>query len=110
MFFSEVDNGSCLLVIDGNTLSLRNIRQDGAMTDHVAIVKRGGPGDFDNDADVNLDDYQVFAGCLSESEALPPTGVPASAECLSGFGFEGDGDIDLLDFGNFQRVFHGTNP
>lgn len=42
MYFDEKDNGSCLLDIQGNRLSLVNVRWDGVSTDRFALVK--GPG------------------------------------------------------------------
>ena len=42
MYFSEVQNGSCLLDIQGNRLSLINIRHDGEVTDNVSIIKGDG--------------------------------------------------------------------
>jgi MYXO-CTERM domain-containing protein len=42
MYFSEVQNGSCILDIQGNRLSLINIRHDGEITDKVAIIKGDG--------------------------------------------------------------------
>jgi|GEM_PF-729686 len=55
MYFSEVANGSCLLTIDGNTLTLANIRSDGALTDTVQIVKEGEPDCNGNGMDDALD-------------------------------------------------------
>ncbi|UQA55492.1 metallophosphoesterase [Polyangium aurulentum] len=42
MYFTEVDNGSCILDIQGNRLGLVNIRWDGAITDRFAMVKGTG--------------------------------------------------------------------
>jgi MYXO-CTERM domain-containing protein len=42
MFFSEVQNGSCLLDIQENRLALVNLRWDGQVTDRFAMIK--GPG------------------------------------------------------------------
>lgn len=39
MYFSEVTNGSCLLDVQGNRLSLVNVRWDGVVTDRFALVK-----------------------------------------------------------------------
>jgi hypothetical protein len=42
MFFSEVQNGSCLLDVSGDEMTLRNIRYDGTESDHFTLVKRNG--------------------------------------------------------------------
>lgn len=42
MFFSEVENGSCLLDVEGDALTLRNIRYDGVESDHFTLAKRDG--------------------------------------------------------------------
>jgi len=43
MFFSEAAFGSCLLTINGSTLTLRNLRSDGTITDTFSIVKLSAP-------------------------------------------------------------------
>lgn len=42
MFFTEPDHGSCIVDVDGDLLTLRNVRWDGVETDHVSLVKRDG--------------------------------------------------------------------
>ncbi len=42
MYFSEVENGSCLLDVQENRLSLTNIRYDGEITDRFAMIKGTG--------------------------------------------------------------------
>lgn len=42
MYFTEVDNGSCILDIQDNRLGLVNIRWDGMLTDRFAMVKGTG--------------------------------------------------------------------
>lgn len=42
MAFAEVANGSCILDVQNNTLTLFNLRDDGAITDRVAIIKGDG--------------------------------------------------------------------
>jgi len=42
MYFDEVDNGSCLLDVQGNRLSLVNVRWDGVATDQFSLVKGTG--------------------------------------------------------------------
>jgi hypothetical protein len=42
MAHAEGDNGSCIVDVDQQKLTLRNIRWDGVETDHFTIVKDGG--------------------------------------------------------------------
>ncbi|NOX60312.1 MAG: hypothetical protein GXP29_15840 [Planctomycetes bacterium] len=60
------------------------------------------PGDYDADADVDLDDYANFEMCLSgpinAANFLPP-----SALCLQVFDSDTDGDVDVIDYGAFQN-------
>ncbi|MCB9641386.1 MAG: metallophosphoesterase [Myxococcales bacterium] len=42
MYFTEKQNGSCLLDITGNALTLTNIRRDGVLSDRFTLVKREG--------------------------------------------------------------------
>lgn len=60
-------------------------------------------GDFDEDGDIDLDDYAFFELCNSVSG---PGVEPPFEECLA-FDFDDDGDIDLRDFGEMQQAFTG---
>ncbi|MBX7197016.1 MAG: metallophosphoesterase [Sandaracinaceae bacterium] len=42
MYFAEIAHGSSIIDVDGSTLTLRNIRDDGVETDHVTLVKGDG--------------------------------------------------------------------
>ncbi len=42
MFFSELVHGSCVLDVHENRLTLINVRDDGEVTDHVALMKGEG--------------------------------------------------------------------
>ena len=42
MYFSEVQNGSCIIDVDGNLLTVRNVRWDGVVSDEVAMTKGDG--------------------------------------------------------------------
>jgi hypothetical protein len=42
MFFSEIRNGSTIMDVDGDTLTLRNVRVDGVESDHVTLTKSDG--------------------------------------------------------------------
>lgn len=57
------------------------------------------PGDLDCDGDVDPDDFNIFAGCLTGPNGGVDPGCDASD-------LNGDGDVDLLDFADFA-VFLG---
>jgi len=57
-----------------------------------------GIGDYDCDQTVDLTDFANWSSCMTG-----PHGGPYEAGC-EGFDFDGDGDVDLLDFGGFQRI------
>lgn len=42
MAFTEIEWGSCLIDVEGGLLTLRNVREDGAITDEVVLVKEDG--------------------------------------------------------------------
>ncbi len=54
-------------------------------------------GDYDRDGDTDLADYDWFAHCMETEEPSP--------QCLEVFDANGNGRIDLADFGAFQRAF-----
>jgi len=62
------------------------------------------PGDWDQDGDVDLDDFAEFPGCMSgpwQGEGF----VMPSQDCLDVFDLDADADVDVRDFASFQRVF-----
>ena len=63
---------------------------------------RLAPDDCNSDGEVNLHDHADLAGaCLAG-----PDLYPADDACRC-FDQDGDGDVDLLDFAEFQRGFTG---
>lgn len=56
-------------------------------------------GDCDASGTVSLADYLEMSDCLEG-----PGGAPQFAECNC-FDFDGDDDVDLLDFAEFSMVF-----
>lgn len=57
-------------------------------------------GDADCDGDVDFDDFQNLAGCLSG----PGGGLGVDCDC---FDADADTDVDLADFAAFQAAFTG---
>lgn len=57
------------------------------------------PDDCNSDGGVNLYDYEDFESCLAG-----PGGDPGTSSC-SCFDQDGDRDVDLLDFAEFQGFF-----
>ncbi|MHC4090987.1 MAG: metallophosphoesterase [Planctomycetota bacterium] len=89
MYFTELEYGSCLLTVDGDTLSLRNVRYDGTIADRFSIVKRQScnePSDCD-DADLCTIDDCVGGFCEYTPVSCPAGEVcdPASGFCLPEF-------------------------
>ena len=58
------------------------------------------PADFDRDGDVDLEDYEILAACLTGP------GGQVTPECLA-CDLDGDADADLIDFGKFEVDFEG---
>ena len=73
------------------------------------IVRAAAPtiaGDFDDDGDVDLDDFLHLADCLAGPGVLPSPAPPSTwQQCLIAFDVEGDVDVDVSDFGAFQEAF-----
>ncbi|MCK4342606.1 MAG: ADP-ribosylglycohydrolase family protein [Phycisphaerae bacterium] len=63
-------------------------------------------GDFDDDHDVDLGDFAVFADGMAGPDT-PPTPTPpiTPEECLESFDTEADGDVDLRDYAVFAEAF-----
>jgi hypothetical protein len=58
-------------------------------------------GDFDNDGDVDLNDYAAFAECASG----PNPASPPAAACRAAFDPDKDGDVDHQDYSEFMINF-----
>ncbi len=59
------------------------------------------PIDLDENGQVNLDDFSIFAGCL----AGPGASFPAGCDYAD---LEKDGLVDLRDFAEFQQLYGGV--
>jgi len=58
------------------------------------------PGDFDDDGDVDLDDYSTLATCMTG----PNGGVPSDCHPAD---LDQDDDVDLQDMARFEIAFAG---
>ncbi len=65
-------------------------------------------GDYDYDADVDLDDFAALAANLA-GPGQPLPDPQCAAMLLGAFDADTDGDLDLLDFAAFQRNFTGPH-
>ena len=64
------------------------------------------PADFNNDCDVDQEDFDIFKSC-SSGPAIPHNG----SETCQRADFDDDNDVDQEDFGIFQRCYSGSgNP
>ena len=62
------------------------------------------PGDFNDDGEVDLTDYAIFADCMAGPDVTtPPEGC--FTDQFSNADLDNDGDVDLGDFGLFQYYF-----
>jgi hypothetical protein len=88
------------------TITVECVDESGnaASKDVLVTVDHDLRGDFDNDGDVDLDDFALFAVCYGGP------GYPPGPDCPSGIDadLDGDGDVDLLDFMIFATNFTGA--
>ena len=65
------------------------------------VYTRYLPGNCDGDEDVDMEDFEAFAGCMAGPTQVPATGCA----CADG---DGDGDVDLADCAQVQAAFTGS--
>ena len=66
-------------------------------------------GDVNNDCLANLMDHIALAECVNGPDVSPDPAPPLTIEaCLAAFDFDGDGDVDMPDVGDFGLVFTGA--
>ena len=56
------------------------------------------PGDLDGDGHVDIGDVDLFGDCMNGPDVAPPGGCTRAK-------LDGDSDVDLADFAEFQRVY-----
>jgi uncharacterized protein (DUF362 family) len=65
-------------------------------------VNMYAPADFDQDEDVDMEDYGHFQSCLTGNNQGPPMAGCENAD------LSGDGDVDQEDLGIFQNCLSGS--
>ncbi len=97
-----------VLPSDANVLPLGHYMLFAMVDDipSVAVIIQVVPGpavraDFDNDGDVDLDDFGIYQACATGAGLGPPAFGCGLAD------LDGDNDVDLSDFGIYQRCISG---
>ena len=73
------------------------------LLNNVVGVRLYASSDFDQDGDVDLADFAIFAACFNG-----PNRPPAGPNCDAA-DFDNDNDVDLADFAIFAACFNGPN-
>ncbi|MCP4592605.1 MAG: DUF1566 domain-containing protein [bacterium] len=76
------------------------------MYNYVRCVRgcSGRKGDFNCDGAIDLDDYAIFSSALAGPQVTTPPGGSTLDEFTKA-DMDSDGDVDLLDLGDFQNLF-----
>jgi hypothetical protein len=73
----------------------------GGALNGIQLHKIGGPGDWDDDDDVDLADHRRFAACMTDP------GAEGIAPGCSEYDIDHDNDVDMVDFESFELLFTG---
>lgn len=69
-----------------------------------------GPGDIDQDGDVDDADLRAFTACMFGPGVNPSPGLPMfPQDCLDAFDFDADNDVDMNDAALFTPLYTGPN-
>ncbi|HNQ22058.1 MAG TPA: hypothetical protein PKK06_03090 [Phycisphaerae bacterium] len=91
--------GGAVLNLNGLHLYYNTLVDHGGTFEDIPVPDRM-PGDFDDDCNIDVDDYAALPACLTGP------GVPIDDDCTV-FDLDFDGDVDLRDMAAFQRAFTG---
>ncbi len=61
-------------------------------------------GDYTNDGEVSLDDFEAFDACFIGPDSV----IDSPSICLDAFDVDKDKDLDLVDFARFQQAIGGA--
>ena len=98
-----MENGEIDRETFSNRFSMHDDDYDGLVSTNGFPVQ--GPCDYDNDGDVDLDDFRAFQVCYSMTPLDPE--VLANVGCLDAFDDDGDLNVDLDDYVIFVSVMNG---
>jgi len=96
-------NGEIERVDFSDRFSMHDGEYDGLVTTNGFPVQ--GPCDYDNDGDVDLEDYRALQSCFSPQPLDPE--ILANVGCLDAFDDTGDLDVDLDDYAICGPVMNG---
>ena len=94
--------------VSGDAVRIRGAAGGSAQyTSIVELVAEGiRIGDFDDDGDVDMEDYAIIADGWAGPGAAPAPAPPVlPQDVLNSFDTDSDGDIDLTDFTIFAQAF-----
>ena len=101
----EVSNGFLGWLVDQVEIvaELNNDCNSNAVFDSCETLEAG---DFNDDAVVDLVDYEAMVECFAGPNASPaPLHPGCVGTCLAAFDFDADDDVDADDFAQFQVAF-----
>jgi hypothetical protein len=74
---------------------------------YLRVYHEPGPGDVNEDAQVNLDDYAVFQDCMNGPDNSTPPPACTPVENFDACDLDDDEDVDLDDFAAFAGYLAG---
>lgn len=110
--FGAVPTDGIMSMNDGGVVAANSPTNYAGATGSVDASGGSVPGDFDDDGDVDLVDFEQYVDCHAGPGAAPaPTaGGVTSQDCIDAFDRDADTDVDSGDFQEFQTGFTGPLP
>jgi hypothetical protein len=108
--FSGLDGNVSLGYMDVFTSISDNPAVSFGLVDNVKVFVTHTPGtngDWDNDSNVDIDDFQAFEDCMGGPGLTPDpsSGLGCASTCNGVFDADLDDDMDMGDFAEFQVQF-----